>query len=82
MKSVRLLVFLMALGTLSAFPAYAQQEVDPDHFDQSAAKVNNAKAHSAPQAASAHHHAKRAHVKTASRHGGGKAHHQAARASA
>jgi hypothetical protein len=76
MKSLRLLVFLMAVGAVSAFPAHAQQEVDPDHFDQSTARINDSKAHAAPQAMSAHRHSKPAHVRTASRHAGGRGHHR------
>jgi len=36
MKSLRLSALVLALGAFSIFsrPAHAQQEVDPDHFDQ------------------------------------------------
>lgn len=36
MKSLRISALMLALGAFSvcSFPAHAQQEVDPDHFDQ------------------------------------------------
>jgi hypothetical protein len=36
MKSLRICSLMLVLGTFSicSIPAYAQQEVDPDHFDQ------------------------------------------------
>ena len=48
MKSLRLSALMLALGVFSTFsmPAHAQQEVDPDHFDQPVAAsshVRNAK---------------------------------------
>ena len=37
MKSLRICSLMLALGTFSicSIPAHAQQEIDPDHFDQS-----------------------------------------------
>ena len=57
MKSLRLLIFLLALGAVSLLPgrAYAQQEVDPDHFDQPAASVASSKAHNSKMASVDHH---------------------------
>jgi hypothetical protein len=54
--------------------AHAQQEVDPDHFDQ---PVAQAKAQSHYKASAAHnqHHS---NVKLASKHSAGKSHHHAA----
>lgn len=73
MKVLRLAVVMMALGGAALFPihAYGQQEVDPDHFDHSAAQsVQKAKPsgqhHAANQGAANHHSAN--HVKIASRH--------------
>lgn len=36
MKSLRIFSLMFALGTFSicSIPAHAQQEIDPDHFDQ------------------------------------------------
>ena len=36
MKSFRICTLMLALGTsaICSIPAHAQQEVDPDHFDQ------------------------------------------------
>ena len=73
MKSLRFLALLIAFGAVSVFPArvYGQQEVDPDHFDQST--VQSSKSHAT---AKAHHRAQSAHARIASRHAGGKAHHR------
>lgn len=37
MKSLRICSLILALGTFSicSIPTHAQQEIDPDHFDQS-----------------------------------------------
>ncbi len=77
MKLLRLFALILAFGLTQA--AYAQQEVDPDHFDQSAAQVS---AHSVAhgQHLSAQHRQKR-HVHLASKHGG-KLHHPHAHTSA
>jgi hypothetical protein len=73
MKALRSFVFLMAVGVFPAFlmQAYAQQEVDPDHYEQASAKAvsvsaNHAKhsgssshknySHSKHMSASSHHH--------------------------
>jgi len=70
-----MLVLMLAVGAFSPFllQAHAQQEVDPDHFDQApAAKANVSTSHHA----SANHQAPK-HVRTASKHNGGKPkHHQ------
>ena len=75
MKPLRFLALLVAVGTISVFPAraYGQQEVDPDHFDQST--VKSSKSHTM---AKAHHRAQPAHARIASRHAGGKAHYHSA----
>jgi hypothetical protein len=76
MKSLRVLALLLAFGAVSAFPApvYGQQEVDPDHFDQSA--VQGSRSHTAAKAPPARHHLQ--HARLASRHAGSKAHHHSA----
>jgi len=72
MKSLRMLVLMFAVGAFSPFlmQAHAQQEVDPDHFDQAPA----AKAQSNHHATAANHQAQK-HVRTASKRNGGKANH-------
>jgi len=77
MKFLRFLTLLIAVGTVSVFPArvYGQQEVDPNHFDQSIAQ--NHSAHHAAKAP-AHHHSQSTHARIASRHAGSKAHHHSA----
>ena len=44
MKSLRILVLMLAVGGFPAFvvQGLGQQEVDPDHFDQSSAATINA----------------------------------------
>ena len=83
MKPIRMIVLALALGCLSvpAVPAVAQQEVDPEHFDQPAAAHVNAPAHTV------HRHAKasaanppRHHARVASKHSTGKTRHHAGRA--
>ncbi len=73
MKSLRFLMLLLAVAMVPLFAAraYAQQEVDPDHFDQPAAKAVASKSHH-PKMVAARHHA-HANAKVASNHGG-KAH--------
>jgi hypothetical protein len=80
MKSLRLLVVLMAVGAVSLFPAraHAQQEVDPDHFDQPTTNVAHSKAHNSKLASV--HHPSQANARIASRHGGSKGHHRSGRA--
>jgi len=80
MKSLRVLVLMLAVGTFPGFlmQAHAQQEVDPDHFDQPIAQANvdGSKAQN-------HHKAKvaqnqnRGNVKLASKHSASKSHHHA-----
>lgn len=79
MKSLRMLVLMFAVGAFSPFlmHAYAQQEVDPDHFDQPAtakASVYSSKAQNNHHASAADHQARK-HPRTASKHNGGKANH-------
>jgi hypothetical protein len=64
MKTLRttLLALMVATVSFSATQAFAQQEVDPDHFDQPAAKAV-APSHKA----SVHHHAN-ARASIASKH--------------
>lgn len=80
------LILVIAVGTFSMFPLQvrAQQEVDPDHFDQpvahaqnSKAQAQNSKAHS--KAASVHHHSQANQTRVASEHGTGKAQSQSRR---
>lgn len=75
MRSLRFLALLIAFGAVSVFPArvYGQQEVDPDHFDQSS--VKSSKSHTTAQA---HHRAQPVHARIASRHAGGREHHHSA----
>ena len=46
MKSLRITALMFALGAfaITSLPAHAQQEVDPDHYDQPAAAPVQAKA--------------------------------------
>jgi len=79
MKSLRMLVLMLAIGAFSPFlmQAHAQQEVDPDHFDQTPAakaNVNTLKAQTNHHAAAADHQARK-HQRTASKRYGGKANH-------
>lgn len=76
MKSLRLLIFLIALGMVSLLPgrAQAQQEVDPDHFDQPAATVAASKAHNSKMASA--RHPSHANARVASRHATRKGHHR------
>ncbi len=52
MKYLRMVVFTLAVAAVSlgALPAFSQQEIDPDHFDQPIASKPAAKpsAHKAP----------------------------------
>jgi len=69
MKSLRKAALLLALGAFSicTLPGYAQQEVDPDHYDQPAAAPAQVKtAQSQHKAAAKKHHA--SDVKLASKH--------------
>jgi len=64
---------MLALGafSLSSLPAHAQQEVDPDHYDQgAAAPVHSQSHHKAMSSKSGH----QGNVKMASKHSH-KAHH-------
>lgn len=75
MKSLRSLLLVIAIGSVSLLPAlaYGQQEVDPDHFDQPAAKASISKAHT-PKPVASRHHSQAGHARLAS-----KSHHSAAR---
>ena len=74
MKLFSMLALMVALGLA---PAYAQQEVDPDHFDSPASKPVVQQSHHAQQASLSRNHHKRVHL--ASRNAG-KAHHRRASA--
>jgi len=76
MKSLRALVLTLAVGTFPGFlmQAHAQQEVDPDHFDQPVAQAQAQNHHKATAAHNQHH----SNVKLASKHSAGKSHHHAA----
>ncbi len=78
MKSLRFLVLLMAVAVVPMLSvrAHAQQEVDPEHFDQATAAITASKSHN-PKAAAVRRHSQ-AHAKMASRH---KVHHRSLRAS-
>jgi len=68
MKALQLFALILALGVA---PAFAQQEIDPDHYDQPAAKA------AAQKAPVSHSSAQRQHQRNqtvASNHGG-KVHH-------
>lgn len=65
LRNVALLAAVIAFS-LSGKPAYAQQEVAPDHFDGSDAQVQ--------KAAPVHHHQKQAHA-TMARKSSAKHHH-------
>ena len=79
MKSVRFLVLLMAVGGFPAFlpQAHAQQEVDPDHFDQPAPKGVPARTVNAGQSAGSVH-GRSSQTRLASKHSGGRVHHRRA----
>jgi hypothetical protein len=70
MKLFTLLALVIGLGLA---PAYAQQEVDPDHFDAQPAKAAALPAHQRLHASSLHHHS-RVHM---ARHNGTQLHHHA-----
>jgi hypothetical protein len=77
MKSIRLFVLMITIVAFSglSIQAYAQQEVDPDHFDQPTTKSVATKSHSGHKSGSSHHH----HNKMASKHSGSKGHHHQSR---
>jgi hypothetical protein len=78
MKSIRFFVLMMVVSIFSAFvlQAYAQQEVDPDHFDQVSANAPaSPKAQANHKTVSSHHQTR--HVQLASKHSGRSHHHQA-----
>jgi len=82
MKSLRALVLMLAVGAFASFsmPAHAQQEVDPDHFDQPSAQANvhGSKAQSHYKATAAHNQQQQGNAKLASKHAAGKrSHHHA-----
>ena len=74
MKSLRALVLILAVGAFPGFlmQAHAQQEVDPDHYDQ---PVAPAKAQGNHKATAAHN--QHGNVKLASKHAASKNHHHA-----
>ena len=67
MKSLRMAALILALGAFSicSLPAHAQQEVDPDHFDQSSTAPAHSGAQSHHKTSAAQHHS---NVKLASKH--------------
>ena len=75
MKSLRSVILMLAVGISPAFlaSAYAQQEVDPDHFEQPAQVHASSGASVQHKSASSHHRA--ANAKMASKHAMGKSHH-------
>ncbi len=78
MKLFRLLALMLAIGVFPSFAmlAHAQQEVDPDHYDQAqAAQANGhgSKAQSAHKVAYTHH---RGHARLASKHSSKANHHR------
>ncbi len=80
MNSIRLLVLLVAGGLFSLCGSYAhaQAEIDPDHYETPAHKVEPSKtAHS--KSSASHHHQYRT---VAAKHAGTHAHHHHAHASA
>jgi hypothetical protein len=83
MKSLRSLALMLVVSTFPSFlvPAYAQQEVDPDHFDQVQTNAASApKSQAGLKTSSSHHQASQ--VRVASKHSGNRSHHHQARASA
>jgi hypothetical protein len=80
MKSLRLLIFLLALAVVTLLPgrAYAQQEVEPDHFDQPAASIASSKAHNSKMASVSHH--SHANARASSRYAARKGHHRSVHA--
>ena len=76
MKSLRMLALMLAVGAFSPFlmQAHAQQDVDPDHFDQAPA-ASVSKAQPNHHSIAANHQAQK-HARTASKHNGGKSNHR------
>ncbi len=79
MKSLRISALMLALGAFSicSLPVQAQQEVDPDHYDQSSAAMAQAQ----PSTAQSHHKAMasqhHSNLKLASKHSLKTRHHKA-----
>ena len=78
MKLLRSFALMIALGVVpfSQMPAFAQQEVDPDHFDQT---VSVQKVHKSEDGTSGHGR-QHAHTRLASKHHSNKMHHHSSRA--
>jgi hypothetical protein len=79
-KIFRLMAFFLALGAFPLFlvPAQAQQEIDPDHYDQTAspqAGAHREKARSGHKMSSAHHQAN-GDTRVASKHSVKAGHHR------
>ncbi len=68
MKALQLFALILALGVA---PAFAQQEVDPDHFDQPAAKASLQKAPASHSSAQRLHQ----HSRTLASNHAGRVHH-------
>jgi len=79
MKSLRMLVLMVAVAAFSPFlmQAHAQQEVDPDHFDQPAAASSNVSSKAQTKHSAVANHKQ---VKVASKHNGRKSNHRQAQA--
>lgn len=85
MKSLRMFVLALAVGVFPSFlmQAHGQQEVDPDHFDQSAAakaNINTSKTQTNHRATAANHQPRK-HPSTASKQTGRKPNHYQGQAS-
>jgi hypothetical protein len=82
MKSLRSLVLILVVSSFPSFlvSAYAQQEVDPDHFDQVQAKAPVSKLQADHKTASSHHQV--GHVRLASKHSSNRGHRHQTHASA
>jgi hypothetical protein len=83
MKSLRSLVLMLVVTTFPSFlvPAYAQQEIDPDHFDQVQTNAASApKSLAAQKPASSQHRS--SHVRLASKRSSNRSHHHQTHASA
>ena len=81
MKLFRLLAFMLAIGVFPSFSilAQAQQEVDPDHYEQAPAaqaNVHGSKAQGDHKIAHAHHRG-HGYARVASKHSGRANHHRA-----
>lgn len=78
MKSLRIAALILAVGAFPLFSmqAHAQQEVDPDHFDQPSAQISahGSRAQNSHKAVAAHNR-NHGNTKLASKHAAGKGSH-------